>query len=58
MFICFIAICDERIEKGISFRMIQAYEQGNHNIMKAEARRVFALARTLGVWGGGDLRVM
>ena len=58
MFICFIAICDERIEKGISFRMIQAYEQGGQDITKAEERRVFALARTLGVWGGGDLRVM
>ena len=28
--------------------MIQAYEQGDQDIMKAEARTVFALARVLG----------
>ena len=31
-----------------TLRMIQAYEQGDQDIMKAEARTVFALARVLG----------
>ena len=31
-----------------TLRMIQAYEQGDQDIMKAEARTVFALARILG----------
>ena len=33
---------------GVTLRMIQAYEQGHQDIMKAEARTVFALARMLG----------
>jgi len=33
---------------GVSLRMIQAYEQGDQDIMKAEAQTVFALSRTLG----------
>ncbi len=33
---------------GVSLRMIQAYEQGDQNIMKAEAQTVFALSRVLG----------
>ena len=33
---------------GVTLRMIQAYEQGDQDIMKAEARTVFALARVLG----------
>lgn len=33
---------------GVTLRMIQAYEQGDQDIMKAEVRTVFALARVLG----------
>ena len=33
---------------GVSLRMIQAYEQGDQDIMKAEAQTVFALSRVLG----------
>ena len=33
---------------GVSLRMIQAYEQGDQDIRKAEARTVFALAKALG----------
>ncbi len=33
---------------GVSLRMIQAYEQGDQDILKAEAQTVFALSRTLG----------
>lgn len=33
---------------GVSLRMIQAYEQGDQDIRKAEAWTVFALARALG----------
>ena len=33
---------------GVTLRMIQAYEQGDQDIMKAEAQTVFALARVLG----------
>jgi DNA-binding XRE family transcriptional regulator len=33
---------------GVTLRMIQAYEQGDQDITKAEARTVFALARALG----------
>jgi DNA-binding XRE family transcriptional regulator len=33
---------------GVSLRMIQAYEQGNQDIRKAEVQTVFALARVLG----------
>lgn len=33
---------------GVTLRMIQAYEQGDQDIMKAEVRTVFALARMLG----------
>ena len=33
---------------GVTLRMIQAYEQGDQDITKAEARTVFALARVLG----------
>ena len=33
---------------GVTLRMIQAYEQGDQDILKAEARTVFALARVLG----------
>ena len=33
---------------GVTLRMIQAYEQGDQDIMKAEVRTVFALARALG----------
>lgn len=33
---------------GVSLRMIQAYEQGDQNILKAEAQTIFALARVLG----------
>jgi len=33
---------------GVTLRMIQAYEQGDQDIMKAEAGTVFALARVLG----------
>lgn len=33
---------------GVTLRMIQAYEQGDQDIMKAEARTVFALGRVLG----------
>ena len=32
----------------VTLRMIQAYEQGDQDIMKAEARTVFALAKVLG----------
>ena len=31
-----------------TLRMIQAYEQGNQDIMKTEARTVFGLLRVLG----------
>ncbi len=33
---------------GVTLRMIQAYEQGDQDIMKAKAQTVFALARVLG----------
>ena len=33
---------------GVSLRMIQAYEQGDQDIRKAEVQTVFALARVLG----------
>ena len=33
---------------GVSLRMIQAYEQGDQDIRKAEAQTVFALSRVLG----------
>lgn len=33
---------------GVSLRMIQAYEQGDQDITKAEVRSVFALSRVLG----------
>ena len=33
---------------GVTLRMIQAYEQGDQDITKAEARTVFALSRVLG----------
>ena len=33
---------------GVTLRMIQAYEQGDQDILKAEARTVFALSRVLG----------
>lgn len=33
---------------GVSLRMIQAYEQGDQDIKKAEAQTVFALSRALG----------
>ena len=33
---------------GVSLRMIQAYEQGDQNIRKAEVQTVFALSRVLG----------
>jgi DNA-binding transcriptional regulator YiaG len=33
---------------GVTLRMIQAYEQGDQDISKAEAQTVFALARVLG----------
>ena len=33
---------------GVTLRMIQAYEQGDQDIMKAEAGTVFALSRVLG----------
>ena len=33
---------------GVSLRMIQAYEQGDQDIKKAEAKTVFALSKTLG----------
>ena len=33
---------------GVSLRMIQAYEQGNQDITKAEVRSVLALSRVLG----------
>ena len=33
---------------GVTLRMIQAYEQGDQDIRRAEARAVFALARALG----------
>jgi DNA-binding transcriptional regulator YiaG len=33
---------------GVSLRMIQAYEQGDQNILKAEAQTIFALSRVLG----------
>ena len=33
---------------GVTLRMIQAYEQGDQDIRRAEARTVFALARVLG----------
>ncbi|MBO7637321.1 MAG: helix-turn-helix transcriptional regulator [Paludibacteraceae bacterium] len=33
---------------GVTLRMIQAYEQGDQDILKAEAGTVFALARVLG----------
>ena len=33
---------------GVTLRMIQAYEQGDQDIMKAEAGTVFALAKVLG----------
>ena len=33
---------------GVSLRMIQAYEQGDQDIRKAEAQTVIALARALG----------
>ena len=33
---------------GVTLRMIQAYEQGDQDISKAEAHTVFALARALG----------
>ena len=33
---------------GVTLRMIQAYEQGDQDIMKAEAQTVFALSRVLG----------
>lgn len=32
---------------GVSLRMIQAYEQGDQDIRKAEAKTVFALSKTL-----------
>lgn len=35
-------------QSGVTLRMIQAYEQGNQDILKAEARTVFALSRVLG----------
>lgn len=33
---------------GVSLRMIQAYEQGDQDITKAEVRSVLALSRVLG----------
>ena len=33
---------------GVTLRMIQAYEQGDQDINKAETRTVFALSRVLG----------
>ena len=33
---------------GVTLRMIQAYEQGDQDIQKAEAQTVFALSRALG----------
>jgi DNA-binding transcriptional regulator YiaG len=33
---------------GVTLRMIQAYEQGDQDILKAEAQTVFALSRVLG----------
>ena len=33
---------------GVTLRMIQAYEQGDQDILKAEAGTVFALSRVLG----------
>ena len=33
---------------GVTLRMIQAYEQGDQDSLKAEAGTVFALARVLG----------
>lgn len=33
---------------GVTLRMIQAYEQGDQDIRKAEAQTVMALARALG----------
>ena len=33
---------------GVSLRMIQAYEQGDQDIRKAEAQTVFALAKAVG----------
>lgn len=38
----------QRYENLGNLRMIQAYEQGDQDIMKAEARTVFALAKVLG----------
>lgn len=35
-------------QSGVTLRMIQAYEQGDQDILKAEARTVFALSRVLG----------
>lgn len=35
-------------QSGVTLRMIQAYEQGDQDILKAEVRTVFALSRVLG----------
>ncbi len=35
-------------QSGVALRMIQAYEQSDQNILKAEAQTVFALSRVLG----------
>ena len=37
----------ENKEKDVILRIIQAYEQGDQDITKAEARTVFALAMVL-----------
>ena len=39
------------LQTNVNLRMIQAYEQGDQGIMKAEAGTVFALAKVLGWWG-------
>ena len=48
---CFFMLVElwrQRYEKLKNLRIIQAYEQGDQDIMKAEAGTVFALARVLG----------
>lgn len=35
-------------QSGVTLRMIQAYEQGDQNILKAEYQTVFSLSRVLG----------
>lgn len=42
-----LAILLADMKKMVILHMIQAYEQGDQNIMKADARTVFALAKVL-----------